>query len=330
MKRDTTTDKQAAIVWFRNDLRISDNAALMAASGHSAVVPVFIRETGTPARELGAARTWWLHHSLSRLAEKLETLGAPLLLLSGDPASIIPELVKATGASAVYWNRRYDPAHQSADAALKAELQAGGLIAESFAGQLLQRADAAQDRRRHLLQGLQPVLAGDGARHREAPAPARARQACSAVLRIKGLNPRTSQAGTCCPSARTGRVAFVTHGPRAKTAPRHDFRISSRTACQGYADRRDVPGVDATSGLSPHLASGEITPAQIIDALGTADTDASAADRSKFRKEVGWREFSWHLLANEPGLPDRKSTIPNSTSFRGSATRKRFMPGRRA
>ncbi|MDP3524355.1 MAG: FAD-binding domain-containing protein, partial [Hoeflea sp.] len=74
---------------------------------------------------------------------------------------------------------------------------------------------------------------------------------------------------------------------------------------QGYAERRDIPGVDATSGLSPHLASGEITPAQIIEAMRVADTDASSSDLSKFRKEVGWREFSWHLLANDPGLPDR-------------------------
>ena len=74
---------------------------------------------------------------------------------------------------------------------------------------------------------------------------------------------------------------------------------------QGYAERRDIPGVDATSGLSPHLANGEITPSQIIEALNGTGTDAATTDRSKFRKEIGWREFAWHLLANEPHLPEK-------------------------
>ena len=110
MQRDTDQLKSPAIVWFRSDLRIADNEALAAASEHACLVPVYIRETGSTARALGAARQWWLHHSLERLASDLEQLGTPLVLLSGKPADLIPMLVKDTGASAVYWNRRYDPA----------------------------------------------------------------------------------------------------------------------------------------------------------------------------------------------------------------------------
>jgi deoxyribodipyrimidine photo-lyase len=73
----------------------------------------------------------------------------------------------------------------------------------------------------------------------------------------------------------------------------------------GYASMRDVPGVESTSRLSPHLANGEITPAQIIHALNASDAEASPKDRTVFRKEVGWREFSYHLLVNQPELPHR-------------------------
>jgi deoxyribodipyrimidine photo-lyase len=79
-----------------------------------------------------------------------------------------------------------------------------------------------------------------------------------------------------------------------------DF-VSTRVC--GYASMRDLPGVESTSRLSPHLANGEITPAQIIHALAKSDADASIKDRTVFRKEVGWREFSYHLLVNEPELP---------------------------
>ncbi|MBU4529725.1 MAG: DNA photolyase family protein [Hoeflea sp.] len=304
MARDTTFDTDAAIVWFRNDLRVSDNAALMAASAHSAVVPVFIRETNSPARPLGAARTWWLHHSLLRLGQKLESLGAPLLLLSGDPAQILPDLVKASGASAVYWNRRYDPSHKEADAALKAELQADGLRAESFAGQLLHEPLRLQTGGGTYYKVYSPfwrAMEPDIEKRPPLPAPqsltplSSARELASEELASWKLLPVN-------PDWSGGLSDAWTPGEDGAQARLTDF-LENRM--QGYAERRDIPGMDATSGLSPHLASGEITPAQIIDALGNADSDASSSDRSKFRKEVGWREFSWHLLANEPGLADR-------------------------
>ncbi|MDP3897313.1 MAG: deoxyribodipyrimidine photo-lyase, partial [Mesorhizobium sp.] len=69
----------------------------------------------------------------------------------------------------------------------------------------------------------------------------------------------------------------------------------------GYAGNRDLPGKRGTSRLSPHLAHGEITPFQIWAAL-TRSGDAPARDLEKFRREVGWREFSWHLLYHNPDL----------------------------
>ena len=304
MDHTLTSDEDTAIVWFRNDLRVSDNAALMAASRHGAVVPVFIRETGSTARPLGAARTWWLHHSLKRLAERLESLGAPLLLLSGDPARLIPDLVKASGASAVYWIRRYDPCHQPADAALKAALQADGLQAESFAGQLLHEPMRLKTGGGTYYKVYSPfwrAIEPNIENRPVLPAPdALAPPPADAALKSEDL--ASWNLLPVAPDWSGGLRDAWTPGEDGAQARLTDF-LENRI--QGYAERRDIPGVDATSGLSPHLASGEITPAQIIEAMRMADTDASSSDLSKFRKEVGWREFSWHLLANEPGLPDR-------------------------
>jgi deoxyribodipyrimidine photo-lyase len=137
MTPDNFINDRPAIVWFRNDLRVNDNAALLAASRHKHVVPVYILEPAATTRAIGGARKWWLHHSLGKLGEKLADLGAPLTLMSGDPATLIAGLVEKTGASAVYWNRRYDPAFLSSDASLKDDLRSRDIIVESFAGQLL-------------------------------------------------------------------------------------------------------------------------------------------------------------------------------------------------
>ena len=56
------------LVWFRDDLRLTDNPALAEAAATGApIVPVYILEDG-----MGGACRWWLHHSLARLAERLE------------------------------------------------------------------------------------------------------------------------------------------------------------------------------------------------------------------------------------------------------------------
>jgi deoxyribodipyrimidine photo-lyase len=81
-----------------------------------------------------------------KLGKKLADLGAPLMLLSGDPATSDPGLVEKTGASAVYWNRRYDPAFLSKDASLKDALQSRDIVVESFRRPVAARTHARAHR----------------------------------------------------------------------------------------------------------------------------------------------------------------------------------------
>jgi deoxyribodipyrimidine photo-lyase len=76
-------------------------------------------------------------------------------------------------------------------------------------------------------------------------------------------------------------------------------------AIDGYGENRDRPGLPATSRLSPHLAHGEITPFQIWQAVEEAASGIPPHDAEKFRKEVVWREFSYHLLFHNPDLAER-------------------------
>ncbi|MCY0095238.1 cryptochrome/photolyase family protein [Hoeflea ulvae] len=305
MEHETDILTKTAIVWFRNDLRIHDNAALVAASRHAAVIPLFIREADGPARPLGAARRWWLHHSLAGLSEKLERLGAPLHLISGDPTEVIPELVRATGASAVYWNRRYDPAHQSTDADLKNHLHSLHIDADSFAGQLLHEPTRLRTGGGTYYKVYSPFWrALESDLETSPPMPLPAPGSLAAFDGATDLASESLDDWQLLPTGPdwSGGIAKAwTPGEDGA----HD-RLSEflENRLRGYAERRDIPGKAATSGLSAHLATGEITPAQIFDALSQTDNDASNEDRSRFRKEIAWREFSWHLLVNNPGLPD--------------------------
>ncbi|PWW04223.1 deoxyribodipyrimidine photo-lyase type I [Hoeflea marina] len=300
MKDETVRMPGVAIVWLRDDLRVADNAALFAGSAHEAVLPVYIRQTASPARPRGAAAQWWLHHSLEQLAARLEALGSPLTLLSGDPFEILAMLVVRFNASAVYWNRSYDPARSAADARVKSCLTSSGLRAVSFPGQLLHeptRLRTGGGGHYRVYTPFWRALEAGGEPRPPQPAPERLvapdLTVASEALSDWKLLPTT-------PDWAGGLRDGWSPGEAGARARLNEF-LGDGIA--DYAEGRDIPSVDNTSRLSPHLAHGEITPAQIFEALAGAETPGSDRDELVFRKEVGWREFSWHLLVNEPDLP---------------------------
>lgn len=130
---------QPALMWFRDDLRWQDNAALAWVAKQGPVIAVVIDEdaTVTGARALGAATRWWWQRSVHQLQHKLHAHGIPLLYYQGDPRAIIPAAVGEFGVSAVGWSRRYHKPLRELDAQLKRLLQEKGVAAKSFPGHLL-------------------------------------------------------------------------------------------------------------------------------------------------------------------------------------------------
>lgn len=131
--------RSAAVVWLRQDLRLRDNPALQAAAKlGGSIVPVYIL-CDAEEREfpLGGASRWWLHRSLSALSAELHSRGSQLSLLRGPALECLRAVVGRTGARAVFWNRRYEPAAVARDIEVKTQLRADGLVAESFNGSLL-------------------------------------------------------------------------------------------------------------------------------------------------------------------------------------------------
>ena len=125
------TDK-VAICWFRQDLRVSDNPALVAAAKHNNVLPIYILDNENPGDyAYGGASQWWLHHSLTALQK---SLGGQLSVYQGNPQAILQELISRLDVGAVYWNRCYEPWRLERDMQLKTDLKSLGLEVKSFNG----------------------------------------------------------------------------------------------------------------------------------------------------------------------------------------------------
>src|SRR5512141_2544618 len=138
------TSASPCIVWFRDDLRISDHPALHAAAetGKPVICLYVFDEASEPlrarnVRPLGGAARWWLAQSLRALQGRLAALGASLVLRRGPAARIIAELARETAAASVFWNEIAQAPHRAVADEVASVLEAAGIAAQRFPGDLL-------------------------------------------------------------------------------------------------------------------------------------------------------------------------------------------------
>ena len=300
-----------ALLWFRQDLRLADNPALAAAlERRSPVIPVFIwapeEEGDWPP---GAASRWWLHHSLASLSAELERRGSRLIIRRGPTAAALSGLVAESGASAVFWNRRYEPAAVARDREVKSKLRESGVIAESFNGSLLFepwtiRNSSAQPFRvftpfwRACLTKPLTALSEDAPEHMLSPD----QWPHSLDLAGLSLEPAVDWA-----------AGFRQIWQPGESGARSQLRRFLREALVEYPVNRDRPGLVGTSRLSPHLHFGEISPGEVQRAiLGVTDCNHGAGEA--YLRQLGWREFAYHLLYHHPESP-HQSLRPEFAAF---------------
>ena len=296
-----STPSTPSLMWFRDDLRISDNAALAAAAEHGPVIAVYVLEDPalTGVRALGGAARWWLHHSLDRLIDRLAQLEIPLLIRHGDPRRVIPGLAAQTGAAYVAWSRRYHQPQSGLDAEVKQSLRSEGIRAHSYPGHLLAEPWEVTTRQgepyrvftpfsRKLRTTLSDTVPASEptALHGAGAAPERSR-ADLAELALLPTRPEPDWTG----------------GLRDSWTPGEDGaweRLETFLDSTGYARGRDYPCGTSSSRLSPHLRFGEISPRAVWEAVAARLPDEGDADT--FQKELMWRDFAWHRLHYRPDL----------------------------
>jgi deoxyribodipyrimidine photo-lyase len=294
-----TTKAAPVILWFRRDLRLADNPALMRAleTGRP-IVPVFILDAAGDGRPWGGASLWWLDKSLAAFRESLSERGAQLVLRQGPAEAVLHGLIEETGADAVFMNRLFEPEAWARDADIAHSLRSQGVECRGFNGALMMTPGK-------LLNGTGSPYKVFTPFHRallaqaEPPSPSEAPKSlprgprlASDVLADWSLHPSRPDwsKGFDWTPGEAGAVAALTaftHGP-LKT----------------YSVGRDRPGEPGVSRLSPHLHWGELHPWRVVQAVRQASEAgrASQSEADKFVAEIGWREFSAHLLHHFPQM----------------------------
>ena len=296
--------KSTTILWFRRDLRVTDNPALHAALAQSdQVIPVFIYDDAAQTAPSGAGR-WWLHHSLAALKETLARLGLPLMLRRGDEKTVLTALTEEYGATACYWNRRYEPTAIETDKTLKAEMLSRDIRVESFNGNLIREPWEVKTGAGNHYRVFTPfwrALQKIGPARTQAPAPnSQPLEQCS------DRDSDDIENWNLLPKQPNWAVGFAKEWNPGEDAALAKLDAFLDGGADRYADGRDRPDIEATSRLSPHLAFGEISPLTIWErthaaiAAGTVDE----TNAFKFLSQIAWRDFSYNLLFHHPQLPN--------------------------
>jgi deoxyribodipyrimidine photo-lyase len=283
------------LLWLRQDLRLRDNTALRAAAARGLpVIPVYIwspEEEGGWAP--GAASRWWLHQSLRSLESDLKQNGLRLILRVGPALDALCALIAETGADAVYWGRRYEPAAQAVSHEIRQTLRQRGIDARGFNNSLLAEPSEFLNQAGKSYQVYTPFLRAM-LKSIEPPAPEGIPRALKAPRNWPVSLPL--DALELMPATRWYTRMATTWRPGEEGAMTRLKKFVS-TRLSRYQRDRDLPAIAGTSGLSPHLHFGELGPRQVWHAL------KGERQRAAFLRQLIWREFAYHLLHHFPHTP---------------------------
>jgi deoxyribodipyrimidine photo-lyase len=275
------------------------------------VIPVFI---WAPDEEkpwsLGGAHRWWLHHSLYSLASDLEAAGSGLIIRTGPSSETLQTLIEETGAERVAWSDRYEPALRSRDQNIAEQLRKRGIEVVQFQSAILHDPDSVRtgnDTPYRVFTRLWKKFLKVVNVPRSLPTPHF--EQTSSLPPVESLTvddlellPKIDWAGGLREAWRPGESGA------------HEALETFIDECvRTYETHRNFPSREGTSRLSPHLRFGEISPRQVWNRVLSRTTGGDGPDA--FRREIGWREFSYHLLYHYPEttlkpLDPRFSTFP--------------------
>ena len=298
----------SSIFWFRRDLRLADNPALVAAvqAGDGDVVPVWIIDT-TFSSPAGPNRINYLFKTLESLNTSLDD---KLSIRCGDPAKELLALAKEVGAKKIFATGDYAPKGQERDARVAAALKSAGIE--------LRFIDSPYS----VLPGTVTTQTGTPCRvftafrrGWEQQPLAKPLSAPSDVSWTKGSSVSLDELVKHSASKRPhyfGDLGLVQAKsiPNVGEAAAHQQLEHFLPSVDDYNDVRNIPSIDGVSRLSPHLRFGTIHPRQILDVV-----DGMSTGRVQYRSEICWREFYADVLFHNPQAV-RNNLIPTMDHLR--------------
>jgi deoxyribodipyrimidine photo-lyase len=299
--------KTPVIYWFRQDLRLHDLPGLTAALATGRpVLPCYILDDESPGHwRIGGASRWWLHHSLAALAAAIERAGGQLYLARGRPHTVLAQLAEQSGADLVCCSRQYEPWARQLEVELHTALDNVGVTLKRYPGTLLWEPETLRNQAGEPFKVFTPFWR----KCRSLPGAA---LPVTPAIRLGSWQRDIDTAQQLhdwelLPTRPNWALGWEQLWQPGESGAQRRLDAFLHGALADYDPGRDYPARQATSRLSPHLHFGEIAPARVLHAVRQVGAANPALEQQaeKFLSELGWREFSYHLLHHFPALPEQ-------------------------
>ena len=292
------------IIWFRRDLRINDNRALYAAcenGGEVNAVYMVTPQQWQQHNESAAKLAFW-HACLQKLEADLATLGIGLRVLTAPSFSEVPQallqLAKSSGATGLYFNNEYEYNESVRDDAVCTDFAAAGIKTCRFDDRVLLPPGSVLTGSSSYYTVFTPFMKAwlkkaAGTDLSPLPAPKPQPRPLTAAL----VADKPASVAWCCDSVWRSDL-----WPAGEKAAQQMLQKFAAGRVGEYHEKRDFPGINGTSLLSPYLAAGVLSPRQCLAALtgGQKKWPAEGSGAWVWLSELVWRDFYAHVLVGFP------------------------------
>jgi len=296
------------LLWFQRDLRLNDNPALnWALQQGKPVIAIYIysHEEDAMWTEGGASR-WWLHQSLKRLSEDLLKLNIRLQFLKANSVTTITQLVKDNQVSSVVWTNRHEPHRIQYENRIENELQKNSIEVERIIDGLIRHPNSF-------------LTASNNTPYRVfTPFYKKLRREMNFndyhVGRKKNIKPMDHPTQQIKNTLTLDKLNLLddhswheklhNYWKPGEQSAGEKLDTFINDALINYQTERDIPEIDGTSSLSPHLHFGEISVQQIITQLAfliEIQGGNIIQPAEVFLRQLVWREFARYTLWHFPG-----------------------------
>ena len=312
-----------ALVWFRSDLRTEDNTALHAACSGSSdgVIGLFVISPDEWRRhDVAAVRVEFILRTLAPLSARLAGLNIPLKFATAESAADVPSLVVALaqrhGCGSIHFNREYEVNEAQRDSAVLSLSASAGIRAIGYDDQTVVPPDRLRTGEGRYYTVFSP--------YKRAWLKSLAAEGIPPVLSAPGPQARIAVEPDDVPTSVSGFRSGVSadRWPAGERAAMDRLHAFAGTAILEYKDRRDYPGVEGTSSLSPYLAIGAISARQCLAAaIGASPEKRSPLEGGPagvvhWISELVWREFYIAVMVGFPRVCKHRAFKPAADRIR--------------
>lgn len=289
-----------ALLWFRRDLRVSDNTALHQACARQVpLLPVFIFDSEILSeKKVVMRRTAFLLLALESLSANLAALGAPLVLRKGNPVQVLRALVKESGAKILLFNKDIEPYSRERDEKVAAMAKEEGVELIACDDLLIHPPGKVQRVAGGPYTVFTPFSSAWQAKPPQDPLPRPTE--IQGFPGVKGIFPPTLE------DLGLGKCDVPVPSAGEKSAQELLRAFVRKDICR-YQSTRNFPLKDSTSHLSPHLRFGTLSPRTVLAAARRARNEDPASKREidVFIGELIWRDFYKQILWEFPHVATR-------------------------